>query len=132
MIRKQVKHLLGLRLVADQILRLVKVVRQSIRLEVLCQRHLVTDRVNHVIVIVDAIVENSLDNEVFVGLDIEKNAFVIGENMLNRKRHVSASPGQIDIIVRLGIQFTINGATNTLVGVFVSIAPQHDTLYVVS
>ena len=76
----------------------LKVVVESVELEIFCQRHAVADGFYDVVVVVDVVVKNGTDNDILTGLDIEELGVVARKHMLYGQCQVSAASSQIDPI----------------------------------
>ena len=95
--------------------RLIHIALETIKTKVFLQRHAMLDGKHLIVIVIDAMVEDSLDNQVFTGLCVEKQGVELFENVLHRQGHVTVAASKVEIILLVGNQFALDGSTNTFV-----------------
>ena len=96
------------------------------QLEILANGHAVGDGLDGVVVVVDAIVEDGADDEVFARLDIKKTGIELGKDMLDGQGRITRTSGQIDPILHFLIELRPHTTADALVDVAVLAAQEGD------
>ena len=82
---------------------LLHIAFQSVEPKIFLQCHAVLDGKYLIIVVVDAMVEDGLDNQVFTGLGVEKQGVEFLEDVLHRKGHVTVTARQVKVVFDIRI-----------------------------
>ena len=107
----------------------VEILPDVVGTEIFGNRHLVVNREEQIVVVVDAVVEDGFHDEVLFHLYVEKVSVEPLKHLLHGQCHVSRSTGKIDPVVSVLIETSQYRAANLLIRNLIHVVLQYNLVY---